>query len=413
MPRTIDPLLFLRENYQQKKKIHRDKDYLIFEGGIKLNLDTPTALVQSQTKKQYTLGSLWFYLIHLQESLTIYIRETQREGVDAVLSLDKEKIKDFFVNNVDNTEIVDNDLRPKTMIFLGKKRKNDTFVEAIASELPYSTQNKLAPQQNVESSNQDNFAITNDNNVTKRSQVKKRFDGLDDNLAIMEYIYTNEKKSLNRNTILKPITNVHSFESLLSFCKGIFTKNGKIYKQTETVSFLEELLSTDDLRSAKAIIVVPNNYIEGSLCLDNAKRFLENAQYLNLKTCSEECKEEIKSDNKKHVFTKKILGKELMFEICDNVRTFTRNEWKRVVGVFLQGDDWEFRDWPKSETVTSILQKVKGFHLKFQDMPLNDNVKKWNVKILEISRTKRHVDVSIQNEFWNVMNEFLSQPRKR
>ena len=369
--------------------------------------------MQSQTKKQYTLGSLWFYLIHLQESLTIYIRETQREGVDAVLSLDKEKIKDFFVNNVDNTEIVDNDLRPKTMIFLGKKRKNDTFVEAIASELPYSAQNKSAPQQSVEPSTQDNFAMNNDNNVPKRTQVKKRFDDLDDNLAIMEYIYTNEKKSLNRNSILKPIINVHSFEGLLSFCKGIFTKNGKIYKQTETVSFLEELLSTDDLRSAKAIIVVPNNYIEGSLCIDNAKRFLESAQYLNLKTCSEEDKEEIKGDNKKHVFTKTILGKELMFEICDNVRTFSRNEWKRVVGVFLQGDDWEFRDWPKSETVTSILQKVKGFHLKFQDMPTNDNVKKWNVKILEISRTKRHVDVSIQNEFWNVMNEFLSQPRKR
>ena len=41
-----------------------------------------------------------------------------------MLSLDKEKIKDFFVNNVDNTEIIENDLRTKTMIFLGKKRKN-------------------------------------------------------------------------------------------------------------------------------------------------------------------------------------------------------------------------------------------------------------------------------------------------
>ena len=81
--------------------------------------------------------------------------------------------------------------------------------------------------------------------------------------------------------------------------------------------------------------------------------------------------------------------------------------------MFVQGDDWEFKDWPKNETVTSILQKVKGFYLKFQDMPPNNNTKKWNVKVLEIWRNKRYCDVSIQNEFWSLLSEFLNQPRKR
>ena len=81
------------------------------------------------------------------------------------------------------------------------------------------------------------------------------------------------------------------------------------------------------------------------------------------------------------------------FEICDNVRSFTKNDWKSVVSVFVQGDDWEFKDWPKGENVTTILQKVKGFHLKYQDLPTNPNVKKWNVKILEISRNKTIIHI--------------------
>jgi hypothetical protein len=117
--------------------------------------------------------------------------------------------------------------------------------------------------------------------------------------------------------------------------------------------------------------------------------------------------------SKSNSFKKAIKGKELNFEIISNVKNFTKSDWKRVVAVFVQGFDWEFSDWPKNESVTSILLKVKGFHLKYSDQPASDNVKKWNVKILEIHRIKRHFDVSVQNEFWTLMEEFLAQPRYR
>lgn len=101
------------------------------------------------------------------------------------------------------------------------------------------------------------------------------------------------------------------------------------------------------------------------------------------------------------------------FEIVCSVRNFTRNDWKRVVAVFVQGNDWEFADWPKNENVVSILLKVKGFHLKYTDTLLNENIKNWNVKVFEINRNKRHFDVSIQNDFWIALEQFLSQPRYR
>ena len=79
----------------------------------------------------------------------------------------------------------------------------------------------------------------------------------------------------------------------------------------------------------------------------------------------------------------------------------------------MQGDNWEFKDWPKSENISTILQKVKGYYLKYKDNPLNNNIKKWNVEILEISRNKRHFDLSLQNKFWNSLSDFLNAPRKR
>lgn len=112
-------------------------------------------------------------------------------------------------------------------------------------------------------------------------------------------------------------------------------------------------------------------------------------------------------------FEKKIKNINLNFELVCSVRNFTKNDWKRVVAVFVQGNDWEFTDWPKNENVTSILLKVKGFHIKYSDTLLNENIKNWNVKILEINRNKRHFDGSVQNDFWNQLEQFLMQPRYR
>jgi hypothetical protein len=65
---------------------------LIFSNGVKLRLETPTAFIQSQTdKKQYTLGSLWFYLKHRDDPLSVYKAELQKEKIDTVVGVDKGK----------------------------------------------------------------------------------------------------------------------------------------------------------------------------------------------------------------------------------------------------------------------------------------------------------------------------------
>ena len=243
---------------------------------------------------------------------------------------------------------------------------------------------------------------------------KKRNEELKDfNLAVMDYVYRNEKKSFNRNSLLRPRVTTQSFEGLLNLSKSIFVKDTFNLNKKETLSFLDELCGKDELGGGKAIIVVPSEYSEGNLYFGNARAFLEDAQYIAGNDCSVEEREKLITEQKKNCFSHKIYDKELTFEIWSDVRNFKKNEWKKVVAVFVQGDDWEFKDWPKSENVISILQKVKGFNLKYKGMPKNENVKRWNVKILEISRAQRHFDVSIQNYFWQILEEFLRLPRYR
>lgn len=115
----------------------------------------------------------------------------------------------------------------------------------------------------------------------------------------------------------------------------------------------------------------------------------------------------------KTTFKKSISGKDIIFEIYDSVRGFTKDDWKRVVAVFVSGSEWEFRDWPKGENTLSIFLKIKGFFIKYSDLPTPPNVLKWNVKILEIHRNKRHNDFQIQNDLWTVLEDFLIQPRYR
>lgn len=90
--KAIDPILILKEHIQQGKKIEKQGQYLLFDGGVKLKVDTPTAFIQSLSeKKQYTLGSLWFYLKHRNDPLHVYKSELQKEKIDAIFGIDKGK----------------------------------------------------------------------------------------------------------------------------------------------------------------------------------------------------------------------------------------------------------------------------------------------------------------------------------
>lgn len=75
------------------------------------------------------------------------------------------------------------------------------------------------------------------------------------------------KKSLNRNSLMKPPENNLSFENLLSMTKKIFTSEGGLKEEEEEKSFLDELIENNEgLGTSKLIIVVPTSFTEGNIC---------------------------------------------------------------------------------------------------------------------------------------------------
>ncbi len=50
---------------------------------------------------------------------------------------------------------------------------------------------------------------------------------------------------------------------------------------------------------------------------------------------------------------------------------------------------------------------VKAFHLKFEEMKLEPNIKKWDVQVLQISRNKRHLDKANILHFWETLDRWV------
>ncbi|EEE59636.1 hypothetical protein OsJ_12000 [Oryza sativa Japonica Group] len=96
------------------------------------------------------------------------------------------------------------------------------------------------------------------------------------------------------------------------------------------------------------------------------------------------------------------------FEVRDKPASLKADDWARVVAVFVLGKEWQFKDWPFKDHV-EIFNKVIGFYVRFEDDSVEAAkvVKQWNVKIISISKNKRHQDRTAALEVWERLEEFM------
>lgn len=194
----------------------------------------------------------------------------------------KDKIADFFLNNNENSNIIDQNKRKETLIRM-MRRKGELYEDCGRLQNIKEESNKNSRLLN---SSEDQLQRLNEKNSDFLNQKRKREKvfyepEIEPKVRVVEYLHTHEKKNLNRNTILRiPFQNgTAGFENLLSLCNKFFTKNNTNKAISETLSFLEELtMEYDDFQQNKAIIIVPNSFQQGNICIDNAKKFLLDAQ---------------------------------------------------------------------------------------------------------------------------------------
>uniref|UniRef100_A0A182RUP8 Parafibromin n=1 Tax=Anopheles funestus TaxID=62324 RepID=A0A182RUP8_ANOFN len=97
------------------------------------------------------------------------------------------------------------------------------------------------------------------------------------------------------------------------------------------------------------------------------------------------------------------------YRVIDNPSKLTAHDWNRVVAVFVMGPAWQFKGWPWDGNPVEIFAKIAAFHLRYDDLKLDANVAKWAVTVLNISRTKRHLDKACLMAFWEKLDLYMTK----
>lgn len=156
------------------------------------------------------------------------------------------------------------------------------------------------------------------------------------------------------------------------------------------------------------IILVPSAF-QTLLNMYNAKEFLEDGVYVSADV-------KAKADSKKPevvTFLRKMgRDKPVKYEVRDKPTVLSAKDWERVIAVFVLGKEWQFKDWPFKDHV-EIFSKIMGIYLRFEDDSVDSAkvVKQWNVKIISLSKHKRHQDRTAVLQFWDSLEAFIRARR--
>ena len=156
----------------------------------------------------------------------------------------------------------------------------------------------------------------------------------------------------------------------------------------------------------RPIIIVPSLPLSGNIAIHTARDFLKEGNYIDPTLVRTGAVQQ------PILIEKQLRQIKVTFEVYDQVIGFNEHHWHRIVGVFCQGSQYQFKEWQET-SLKSILMKHRGYYIKYHDTPLDDTIKKQNVKILEVQRNKRHFDKTAHNEFWQDMERFLFSSRSK
>ncbi|KAF9596378.1 hypothetical protein IFM89_009726 [Coptis chinensis] len=154
------------------------------------------------------------------------------------------------------------------------------------------------------------------------------------------------------------------------------------------------------------IILVPSAF-QTSITIYNVKEFLEDGVFIptDVKV------KQMKGARPDCITVQKIFSRDrvvMAYEVRDKPWALKPEDWDRVVAVFVLGKEWQFKYWPFKDHV-EIFNKIIGFFMRFEDDGVESakNVKQWNVKIISISKNKRHQDRAAALEVWDRLEELV------
>lgn len=155
--------------------------------------------------------------------------------------------------------------------------------------------------------------------------------------------------------------------------------------------------------SRTPIIVVPSSEV-ALITTYNAADVLQDLQY---KSTAQKKAQGVKRENEILLQRRKQGNLTVPYLVIDNPLRLKPDDWDRVVAVFVQGPAWQFKGWPYNGNPVEIFSRIPAFHLKYDDMPIDANVAKWAVKIIELNKTRRHLDRAAIIKIWEALDQHM------
>ncbi|KAJ1940666.1 accessory factor associated with RNA polymerase II [Kickxella alabastrina] len=111
-----------------------------------------------------------------------------------------------------------------------------------------------------------------------------------------------------------------------------------------------------------------------------------------------------------HVLTRSSTEQTLKFRVVDSTQDFTDADWNSLVCVFTQGAAWQFKNWIW-KTPEDVFNNAMGLYPKFNDEKPKDSIKTWGISLLNIERSKRHMDRATIVGLWNNIEQYLARQK--
>uniref|UniRef100_A0A6U2CV40 Cell division control protein 73 C-terminal domain-containing protein n=2 Tax=Hemiselmis andersenii TaxID=464988 RepID=A0A6U2CV40_HEMAN len=160
----------------------------------------------------------------------------------------------------------------------------------------------------------------------------------------------------------------------------------------------------EEVKLGVPIIMVP----AGKTSLINALNVKELLEKGVFKTREQRVGEGAKREDKLTV-THLEEGYNGRYKVVDSPNQMRKEDWQRVVAVFVQGPEWQFKEYDLSSyggKLVNFFGKVSAFYVEYEKTTRPATIEQWNVRVLTLHKEKRHMDEKAMNIFWDNLKQY-------
>lgn len=182
------------------------------------------------------------------------------------------------------------------------------------------------------------------------------------------------------------------------------TRSKNVSKFTQTAfSPPRQSVESSDYWKSIPIIIIPDNRSSALITMCNAQEILENLNFVSVndKLALESKQRSFRKFNSLVIRDKNNNDLPELYRLVDEPVKLEKDDWNRVVGIFVVGRAWQFKNWPYN--LDQLFTKFPLFYIKYAREPVDLIIKSWPVNIIEISKTDWRRNRAAIERFWKFL----------